>query len=41
MKKKYTSDNESRKVWIYALEVLAGVVGLWLLGYVIFVFCMI
>lgn len=39
--KKFTSENENRKVWLYALEVLAGAVVLWLFGYVIFAFCMI
>ena len=41
MKKKQPSENERRKAWIYALEVLAGAVVLWLIGYVVFAFCVI
>jgi hypothetical protein len=39
--KKHTSENEGRKAWLYALEVLAGGLVLWLLGYVVFAFSVI
>lgn len=39
--KKYTSENEGRKIWLYVLELLAGGLVLWLLGYAVFAFFMI
>ena len=39
--KKYTSENEGRHIWRYVLELMAGSLVLWLLGYVVFAFYMI